>query len=205
MKTEDLVAWLAADAQPVSHPAQTRRFLVTLALGTAVALLLMLVLLGPRPAPGAGRDAARVLLLSSLFRSAWSSPPPWPAGNALAIWVCGWAVWACCVAAPVAAIWLMSAIILMTRPRCPGWTVRADFGAPPGKHTRLILQRFLFFPASLAASWAARACTVSGALRAWGGRAAGLFAGAAGAPGSTSSIAGRWERPSAGSGTSRAY
>ncbi|RYF36284.1 MAG: DUF1109 family protein, partial [Comamonadaceae bacterium] len=49
MKTDDLVAALAAAAVPVDPARADRRFLLRLALGGLLALGLMLLFLGPRP------------------------------------------------------------------------------------------------------------------------------------------------------------
>lgn len=49
MKTDDLVAALAAAAVPVDPVRADRRFLLRLALGVGLALALMLFFLGPRP------------------------------------------------------------------------------------------------------------------------------------------------------------
>jgi hypothetical protein len=49
MRTDDLVAALAADATPVDSARAERRFRDRLLLGPAIALVLMLITLGPRP------------------------------------------------------------------------------------------------------------------------------------------------------------
>ena len=49
MRTDELVAALAADAAPVDSARAERRFRDRLLIGPAIALLLMLVTLGPRP------------------------------------------------------------------------------------------------------------------------------------------------------------
>ena len=49
MRTDELVAALAADAAPVDHARAERRFRDRLLWGPAIALVLMLLLLGPRP------------------------------------------------------------------------------------------------------------------------------------------------------------
>lgn len=49
MRTEDLVAALAADAQPIDRAREGRRFSTSLALGPVLAIVLMLLLFGPRP------------------------------------------------------------------------------------------------------------------------------------------------------------
>jgi hypothetical protein len=49
MRTDDLIAVLAADAAPVDVAGADRRFLLKLAAGVALAFVLMFLLLGPRP------------------------------------------------------------------------------------------------------------------------------------------------------------
>ena len=49
MRTDDLVAALAADAAPVDNARAERRFRDRLLWGPAIAIVLMLLLLGPRP------------------------------------------------------------------------------------------------------------------------------------------------------------
>jgi len=49
MKTDDLIAVLAEHAPPVDHAASERRFRQRLLAGVPIALVLMLLLLGPRP------------------------------------------------------------------------------------------------------------------------------------------------------------
>src|SRR5687768_14873244 len=111
MKTEDLVTWLAADAVPVSLPAQARRFVVTLALGAGVALVLMLVLFGPRP------DFVQAAMLP-MFWLKLAFPASLVLAAAVGVKRLGYPGMrlgrvAIGVAAPVAAIWLMSAIALI--------------------------------------------------------------------------------------------
>ena len=173
MKTDDLVAWLAADAQPVSHPAQARRFVMTLALGTAVALLLMLVLLGPRP------DLGQVAMLPAFWLKL-AFPASLVLAAAMAVQRLGHPGMrlgrvAIGVAAPVAAIWLMSAIILMSA--APDGRSALIWGAT-WKECPINIAA-LSVPALLAAFWAVRQLAPTRARLA--GAAAGLFAGAAGA------------------------
>jgi len=173
MKTEDLVAWLAADAVPVSHPAQAQRFVVTLALGAGVALLLMLVFLGPRPDL---RQAATLpmfwlkvvfpacLVLAAAVAVQRLGHPGMRLGRV-----------AIGVVAPLAAIWLMSAIVLINA--APGGRSALIWGAT-WKECPLSIAA-LSVPALLAAFWAVRQLAPTRARLA--GAAAGLFAGAAGA------------------------
>lgn len=173
MKTEDLVAWLAADAAPVSHRTQARRFVVTLALGAGVALLMMLVLLGPRPDLGQAATLPMFwlklafpacLVLAAAMAVQRLGHPGMRLGR-LAIGV----------VAPVAVIWLLSAIILMNA--APGGRSALIWGAT-WKECPLSIAA-LSIPALLAAFWAVRQLAPTRVRLA--GAAAGLFAGAAGA------------------------
>ena len=49
MKTDDLIAMLASNAEPVSYEAKRHKMLATLALGTVVAIVMMYFFLGLRP------------------------------------------------------------------------------------------------------------------------------------------------------------
>jgi len=173
MKTEDLVTWLAADAVPVSHPAQARRFVVTLALGAGMALVLMLVLFGPRP------DLVQAAMLP-MFWLKLAFPASLVLAAAVGVKRLGHPGMrlgrvAIGVAAPVAAIWLMSTIVLMK-------------AAPEGRSALIwgtswkecpLSIAALAVPALLAAFWAVRQLAPTRVRLA--GAAAGLFAAAAGA------------------------
>lgn len=173
MRTEDLVAWLAMDAQPVSRRAQARRFVVTLALGAGVALLMMLVLLGPRPDLGQAATLpmfwlklafpACLVLAAALVAQRLGHP-----GMRLGRLAIG-------VVAPVAVIWLMSAFILINA--APDGRSALIWGAT-WKECPLSIAA-LSVPALLAAFWAMRQLAPTRVRLA--GAAAGLFAGAAGA------------------------
>src|SRR5687767_11223545 len=173
MKTEDLVAWLAADAAPISQRAQARRFVGTLALGAGVALLMMLVVLGPRP------DMRQAAVLP-MFWLKLAFPASLVLTAAVAVLRLGHPGMrlgrvGIGVVAPMAAIWLMSAIILMNA--APGGRSALIWGVT-WKECPLSIAA-LSVPALLAAFWAVRQLAPTRARLA--GAAAGLFAGAAGA------------------------
>ena len=173
MKTEDLLAWLAADAAPVSHRAQDRRFVATLALGAGVALLMTLVLLGPRPDLGQAATLpmfwlklafpACLVLVAAVAVQRLGHP-----GMRLGRLAIG-------VVAPVAVIWLLSAFVLMNA--APADRPALIWGAT-WKECPLNIAA-LSVPALLAAFWALRQLAPTHARLA--GVAAGLFAGAAAA------------------------
>lgn len=173
MKTEDLLAWLASDAVPVSHSAQARRFALTLALSAGAALLLMLVLLGPRP------DLGQAAVLP-MFWLKLAFPAVVALAAAVAVQRLGHPGMrlgrvAIGVAAPVAAIWLLSAIVLMSAE--PDGRSALIWGAT-WKECPLSIAA-LSVPVLVAAFWAVRQLAPTRARLA--GAAAGLFAGATGA------------------------
>lgn len=173
MKTDDLLAWLAADAAPVSHRAEARRFVATLALGAGGALALMLFLLGPRP------DLGQTATLP-MFWLKLAFPACLALAAAVAVQRLGHPGMrlgrlAIGVVAPVAVIWLMSAFILMNA--APVDRPALIWGAT-WKECPLNIAA-LSVPALLAAFWALRQLAPTRARLA--GAAAGLFAGAAAA------------------------
>ncbi|NML34375.1 DUF1109 domain-containing protein [Paraburkholderia antibiotica] len=114
MKTDDFISLLATDVAPVDRHALTKRFCVAVLVGVAGATLLMATLLGIRP------DLAEValtpifwakvalplcLMIDSLWMSTRFARPGVRAG------VSGWLT-----AAPVAAVWLATAYVLLAAP-----------------------------------------------------------------------------------------
>lgn len=114
MKTEDFISLLATGVAPVDHHTLTKRFGVAIVSGAAGATLVVATLLGIR------RDLAEValtpifwakialplcLMIGSLWMSARLARPGVRAGSS------GWLI-----AAPVAAVWLAGAYVLMAAP-----------------------------------------------------------------------------------------
>ena len=114
MKTDDFISLLATGVAPVDRHALTKRFGVALLAGAAGATLIMAMLLGIR------RDLAEVALtpifwakialplcvmLGSLWMSTRLARPGVRTGGS------GWLI-----AAPVAAVWLAGAYVLMAAP-----------------------------------------------------------------------------------------
>jgi hypothetical protein len=114
MKTDDFISLLATGVAPVDRHALTKRFGVAVLTGAAGATLIMAALLGVR------RDLAEValtpifwakialplcLMIGSLWMSTRLARPGVRAGGS------GWLI-----AAPVAAVWLAGALVLMAAP-----------------------------------------------------------------------------------------
>jgi hypothetical protein len=114
MKTDDFISLLATGVAPVDRHALTKRFGVAILTGAAGATLIMAALLGVR------RDLAEValtpifwakialplcLMIGSLWMSTRLARPGVRAGGS------GWLI-----AAPVAAVWLAGALVLMAAP-----------------------------------------------------------------------------------------
>jgi hypothetical protein len=114
MKTDDFISLLATGVAPVDRHALTKRFGVAILTGAAGATLIMATLLGVR------RDLAEValtpifwakialplcLMIGSLWMSTRLARPGVRAGGS------GWLI-----AAPVAAVWLAGALVLMAAP-----------------------------------------------------------------------------------------
>lgn len=173
MRTDDLVSALARDAAPVAPARARRRFLGLLALGAALALVLMLVLLKPRP------DLAEAMRLPMFWLKV-----VWPGTVALAALLVVWRLGhpgARLGRGPAAALVPFAFVVLL------GLVVL--WRAAPGERLGLVLGQTWFECPFLIALLAAPALGLSlAALRGLAptrlplaGAAAGLFAGAAGA------------------------
>lgn len=172
MRTEDLVAALAADARPVDAARAGRRFAVRLAVSPLLALGLMLVLFGVRAdlAASAGDPMfwLKVAVPAALFAAAWTmlyrlGHPGMRLGHSTSAAI-----------APVALLWAVGLLVL--------WQ------ASPGERLPLVLGQtwrecpfaiaLLSLPVFVAALRALRGLAPTRLRRA--GAAAGLLAGAAG-------------------------
>lgn len=170
MRTDDLIAMLAADIAPVDPARADRRFFAKLAGGAILALAAMLLLMGTRPDLPA--VAALPMFWSKLILSASLalaglvalrrlSYPGMRLGRAPAA-----------AALPVTALWIFAGVVLLT--------------APAGGRLALVLgESWMKCPLSIAllsvpafglALWAAR--ELAPTRLALAGAAAGLFAGA---------------------------
>lgn len=114
MKTDDMIAMLAAGAAPVDRGAFARRYRLALLWGGAGAVLLMLMVYGLRPDLGAMPATpifwAKVafplcMAVAALLLSTRLSRPGMPAGHA-------WEL----AAAPVAVLWVAAAVTLVLAP-----------------------------------------------------------------------------------------
>lgn len=173
MKTEDLVATLAAQARPVQPAQVARRLQWQLAAAVALSLLLMLALLGPRPDLAAASALpmfwAKLGLPAAVLAAAWLlvrrlGHPGLPLGRA-----------PLGIALPVLAIWVAGAIVLLRAP------AGARMGLVLGQTWLecLLSVPLLALPALALAFAALRRLAPTRPVAA--GAAAGLFAGAAGA------------------------
>jgi len=170
MKTDDLVTMLATTAEPVAPGATTRRYALALGWGTLGAMLLMVVLLGPRPDLA---EAVRLpmfwlklgfpicLAIAALVAATRLSRPGVPLGRVPAA-----------LLAPIIVIWLMAAYVLL--------------GATPDRRLALLLGQtwavcpsliaMLSLPVFAGTLWAMRGLAPTRPILA--GSAAGLLAGA---------------------------
>jgi hypothetical protein len=172
VKTEDLVAMLAAGAEPVAPGAAVRRYAIALGWGACGALLLMLTLLGVRPDLGeavwlpmfwAKLAFPALLAAGALYAAARLSQPGAQLGRAPEA-----------LAAPVLAMWLLALVALLNADGGRGALI---FGS-----TWIVcplLVALLSLPAFVAAMWAMRGLAPTRLTSA--GAAAGLLAGAVGA------------------------
>lgn len=173
MKTDELISMLAAHAAPVDARAPQRRFALALAAGAAVAVPMMLAMLGLNPGLSemAGvpmfwiKVGFSALLAFGALRVALRLGRP---GMRLA-WTPG------AMAAPLLGMWLLAAIVLVA--------------AAPGKRSALVMGStwsvcpyniaILAVPALLGALWALRGMAPT--RPALAGGVAGFLAGAVGA------------------------
>lgn len=173
MKTDDLIAALAADLAPVDAARTDRLFLAKLAAAALLAMSLMLVWLGPRPDIEA---AARL----PMFWIKLALPAALGVGALVALRRLGYPGMRLSraplgMAAPVVIVWAMAAAALLA--------------AAPGERLALVLGQtwiecpltvaVLSIPALALALWSVRGLAPTRLKLA--GAAAGLFAGAAGA------------------------
>ena len=173
MKTDELIAMLARGADGVEPDVLRRRYVTALGWGAFGAVLLMAITLGVRPDLA---EATRLpmfwvklvfpaaLLAAALLAVLRLSRPGARLGNASAA-----------IAAPVLAMWLLAAIVLL--------------GAAPGERGELVLGQsaascpfiiaLLSAPLFVAALWAMKGLAPTSLVLA--GAAAGLLSGAGGA------------------------
>ena len=173
MKTDDLIAMLAAGLEPVDSRQCARRYGIAITAGLVGALLLLVPLLGVRPQLASdaqlgmfwGKFGFVALLLAGGWSAAVRLSRP---GSSLS-----WAP--AVIAAPVLVMWILAVVVLIT--------------AAPGEHEQLVFGdtwrscpfnvAMLSVPAFAAAFWAMKGLAPTRLRLA--GAAAGLSAGAAGA------------------------
>lgn len=172
MRTDDWVTMLATGAGAVEPHQAARRYAIAIGCGILVATLLMLALLGPRPDLAAAAMLPMFLVkivfvtsfaAISLFISLRLAKP----GLRLA-WLPG------ALAAPVAAIWLLAAVVLTQA--APAQRSAMFFGDTWNSCPFLIA--LLSAPVFVAMVWAMRGLAPTRLRHA--GAAAGLFSGAIG-------------------------
>lgn len=173
MKTDELVTLLATGAGAVESDAAARRYATALGWGAFGATLLMAIVLGVRPDIGAAARlpmfwiklafAASVAVGSLLAASRLSRP------GARLGWVPG------ALAAPVLALWLLAAWVLLGAPA----PERADLVMGRTWKYCLVSIPMLSVPALVAMWWAMKGLAPT--RLALAGAAAGLLAGAIGA------------------------
>ena len=172
MRTDDWVTLLATGAGAVEPHQAARRYAIAIGCGILVATLLMLALLGPRPDLAAAAMLPMFLVkivfvtsfaAISLFISLRLAKP----GLRLA-WLPG------ALAAPVAAIWLLAAVVLTQA--APAQRSAMFFGDTWNSCPFLIA--LLSAPVFVAMVWAMRGLAPTRLRHA--GAAAGLFSGAIG-------------------------
>jgi hypothetical protein len=173
VRTDDLVAMLAAGAVPVEPGTAARRYATALAWGASGATLLMLILLGVRADLG---DAVRLpmfwvklafpvcLAAAALYATARLSRPGVQLGRVPAA-----------LAAPVLAMWLFAAFVLLSS--AAGDRDALIFGSTWSVCPLLVA--LLALPAFVAAMWAMRGLAPTRLTLA--GAAAGLLSGTVGA------------------------
>ena len=173
MKTDDLVMMLAAGTGPVEPGATARRYATALGWGALGATLLMAIVLGVRPDLA---EAARLpmfwiklafpacLAAGALYAAARLSRPGMQLGRVPAA-----------LAAPVIAMWLLAAFVLLTS--AAGEREQLIFGGTWNECPLLVA--LLSLPLFVAAMWAMMGLAPT--RLALAGAAAGLLAGSVGA------------------------
>jgi len=173
MDTEQLVAMLARDAEPVTRGASGRRFATALVAGSVAAVVLMLALLRLRPdLREAVRDAMfwvklgvpALLLASGLAACTRLGHPGSRVGSAALV-----------LLLPIAAIWLLAALALASAP--PAARIALILG--DSSAACVVSIAVLATPTFIAAFWAMRGLAPT--RPALAGAFSGLLAGAAGA------------------------
>jgi hypothetical protein len=173
MDTDQLVAMLARDAEPVTRGASGRRFATALVAGSAAAVVLMLALLGLRPdLREAVGDAMfwvklgvpALLLASGLAACMRLGHPGSRVGSATLV-----------LLLPIAAIWLLAALALASAP--PSARIALVLGDSSAACVASIA--ILAAPTFAAAFWAMKGLAPT--RPALAGAFSGLLAGAAGA------------------------
>ena len=173
MKTDELVALLAADAAPVKPGATRRRYALALGAGVPLAALLMAVSLGVRP--DLAQAAQWPMFWAKLAFPLLLAAGAWVAATRLSRPGVGLGGVPVALAAPVLAIWVLAALALA--------------GAAPGERLALFLGEtwrscpfnvaLLSLPVFAGVLWAMRGLAPVRPVPA--GAAAGLLSGAAGA------------------------
>lgn len=173
MDTDQLVAMLARDAEPVGRGASGRRFAAALLAGSVAAVVLMLALLGLRPdLHEAVRDAMfwvklgvpALLLASALAACTRLGRPGSRVGSAGVI-----------LLLPIAAIWLLAVFALASAPAA----ARVALVLGDSSAACVVSIALLAMPTFIAAFWAMKGLAPT--RPALAGAFSGLMAGAAGA------------------------
>lgn len=173
MKTDDLITMLASGADAVEPHALQRRYLLALGGSLSFTMLLMLILLGVRPDIAAAAHLKMfwmklafpsLLLIGALLATVRLSRPGVRLGHV-----------PLAVAAPVIAVWLISAMVLLN-------------AAPVERQQLIFGNTWMACPLTIAALSVPLFCALIWAMRglaptrlALAGAAAGLLAGAGGA------------------------
>ena len=173
MKTDELITMLASGADAVDPYALRRRYALALGSSLAVTTLVMLILLGVRPDIGEAAQLIMfwmklafplVLLIGALFAAVRLSRPGVRLGRV-----------PFAIAAPVIAVWLFSAMILLN-------------AAPEERQQLIFGNTWASCPVTIAALSVPMFCALLWAMKgfaptrpAFAGAAAGLLAGAGGA------------------------
>jgi len=172
MRTDDLVTMLATGAGAVQPNQALRRYAVAVGAGALVALLLMAILLGPRPDLAAAvlRPIfwVKVAFAGSLAAANWLAVLRLSRPGLRLAWVPGM------LTVPVIAIWLLAAVALMQADAAQ----RAGLFFGKTSDSCPLLIAMLSVPAFVAVVWAMRGLAPTRLRLA--GAAAGLLSGAVG-------------------------